>query len=184
MLGRIINVGMTMEGNPEVLFQLNDKSILNNEKLRTGELLEVTLKPYRQRRSLNANNYAWALMTRIAEALGGQKDELEIYHRMLMRYGVREQADGEAVIISIKAEVDLEKTNEWLYIHSMPIGRGEANGSEFIHYYLLRGSSKYDTAEMSRFLDGIISEAKGLDIDTLTPEELERLNGYEVNYSK
>ena len=40
---------------------------------------------------------------------------------------------------------------------------------------MIKGSSEYDTKEMSSFIDGIISEAKGLGIETLPPEELERM---------
>ena len=37
---------------------------------------------------------------------------------------------------------------------------------------MFKGSSEYDTREMSIFIDGIVSEAQGLGIDTRTPEEL------------
>jgi hypothetical protein len=33
----------------------------------------------------------------------------------------------------------------------------------------------YDTKEMSVLIDGIVSEAKELGIETLTPDELERI---------
>ena len=34
------------------------------------------------------------------------------------------------------------------------------------------GSSAYSTAEMSRLLDDVVEEAKGLGIETATPEQL------------
>ena len=37
------------------------------------------------------------------------------------------------------------------------------------------GSSRYNTAEMSHLLDGLIYECKVLGIETATPEELERM---------
>mgnify|MGYP002522713106 CR=1 FL=1 len=37
------------------------------------------------------------------------------------------------------------------------------------------GSSHYDTKEMSDFIDGIVSEAEELGIETETPDELARL---------
>ena len=37
------------------------------------------------------------------------------------------------------------------------------------------GSSEYDSAEMSVFINGIIEEAKELGIETLPPDELERM---------
>jgi hypothetical protein len=40
-----------------------------------------------------------------------------------------------------------------------------------------KGSSEFDTKEMSIFIDGIVSEAKELGIETMTPNEIARLNG-------
>lgn len=37
------------------------------------------------------------------------------------------------------------------------------------------GSSSYDTKEMSRLIDYIADEAKGLGIETMTPDELAQL---------
>jgi hypothetical protein len=40
---------------------------------------------------------------------------------------------------------------------------------------VMRGSHTYDTREMSRLIDGTVEEAKELGIETLTPEQLERM---------
>ena len=48
-------------------------------------------------------------------------------------------------------------------------------GKEFTHYKIFKGSSEYNTKEMAVLIDGIISEAKELDIETLPPVEVERL---------
>jgi hypothetical protein len=39
----------------------------------------------------------------------------------------------------------------------------------------MRGSHTYDSREMSRLIDGTVSEAKELGIETLSPAELERM---------
>lgn len=46
---------------------------------------------------------------------------------------------------------------------------------EYGQVELVDGSSRYDTAEMSHLLDGLIYECKVLGIETATPEELERM---------
>lgn len=51
-------------------------------------------------------------------------------------------------------------------------GESRLNGKLFKHYRLYKGSSEFDTREMSVFIDGIVSEAKALGIQTETPEEL------------
>lgn len=50
-----------------------------------------------------------------------------------------------------------------------------------VNFYRIKGSSQYNTREMSRLIDGLVSECKECGIETLTPEELERMM---VQYAK
>ena len=49
------------------------------------------------------------------------------------------------------------------------------DGKTWVSYLMIKGSSEYDTAEMSHFIDRIVEEAKELGIETATPDELERM---------
>lgn len=50
---------------------------------------------------------------------------------------------------------------------------------------MLRGSHDYDTKEMSTLIDGVVSEAKELGIETMTPDRIkEMMAAYEERYSK
>jgi 16S rRNA U1498 N3-methylase RsmE len=40
---------------------------------------------------------------------------------------------------------------------------------------VMRGSHTYNTAEMSRLIDATVEEAKELGVETLTPDQLERM---------
>lgn len=122
------------------------------------------VSPHKEKRSLNANAYAWVLIGKIADVLRASKDE--IYLAMLKRYG---QSD----IVSVKSEIDVSAYFKYYEI----AGEAEMNGKKFTHYRVFKGSSEYDTREMSVLIDGIISEAKELEIETMPPEELERLKG-------
>ena len=120
---------------------------------------DITVKQHREKRSLDANAYAWVLITAIANELRASKDE--IYFEMLKKYG-----QGE--LISVKTGIDISGFVKY----SEVAGYGKVNGVEFTHYRVYKGSSEYDTKEMSIFIDGIVSEAQALGIDTRTPEEL------------
>lgn len=50
-------------------------------------------------------------------------------------------------------------------------GKGFVKGKEFTHYKVYKGSSEYDTREMSILIDGIIDEAKALDIEVISERE-------------
>jgi hypothetical protein len=54
-------------------------------------------------------------------------------------------------------------------------GKGHVEGREFTHYKIYKGSSEFDAREMNILLEGIIQEAKELGIETITPEEKERM---------
>lgn len=135
----------------------------------SGEL-RLTVRRWKERRSLDANAYAWVLMTAIAAKIGSTKDE--VYEEMLDRYG-REfrDEDGGMVVVGVKKNIDMKRAGHWKHYK---------DDTECAYWYLLKGSSEYDTAEMSYFLDRIIEEAKELGIDTATPEELERMKNYGI----
>ena len=83
---------------------------------------------------------------------------------MLKRYGQSE-------MVSVVAEVPVQH----YFKHYEEAGESTLKGKLFKHYRVYKGSSEFDTKEMSIFVDGIVSEAKELGIDTMTPNELLKL---------
>lgn len=120
------------------------------------------IKQYREKRSRNANSYAWALMGQIADALRTDKDS--VYLMMLKRYGQSE-------MVSVRSDIDVRGFFKYYEF----AGTSRLNGKEFTHYRVFKGSSEYDTREMAVLIDGIVSEAQEMDIETLTPKELQFL---------
>ena len=51
----------------------------------------------------------------------------------------------------------------------------QENGKEVVFYRIYRGSSTYDSKEMSLLIEGTVSDAKDLGIETIPPDELERM---------
>lgn len=135
-----------------------------NELLQDDKVKLVQIDHHKQKRSLNANNYLWLLCTKIADKLRASKDE--IYFQMLKRYGQSSVVSvlDEAVPMFMKS---VEYAEEF--------GKGEVNGKAFTHIKVFVGSSNYDTRQMSILIDGVVSEAEGLGIPTMTPAEIQRL---------
>lgn len=128
------------------------------------------IKEYRQKRSLNANAYCWALIGEIADVL--RKSKEDVYLAMLRDYGQSE-------IISVRSDINI--IGYFKYYEKF--GTGTVNGKEFTHYKVYKGSSEFDTREMSIFIDGVIQEAQALDIQTLTPTQIAELKSLEKNKS-
>ena len=121
------------------------------------------LKDYHQKRSLNANAYCWKLITERADVLRLSKEE--VYLQMLKDYG----QSNIVTMISSASPAGYVKYYE-------KIGTGIVNDKEFTHYKIYKGSSEFDTKEMSIFIDGIVQECTNLGIPTLTPDEIKRFN--------
>ena len=133
--------------------------------------LSVSLKRWRKKRSLDANAYYWVLVSEIADRLGTSKEE--VHNVMLGRYGQPEKDEsGTAIMISVLDRIDLSKRED---IHVKAVGHGMAGGKRFTHYMLLRGSHTYDTREMSLLINGVVSEARELGIETMSTAEVERI---------
>lgn len=122
------------------------------------------IKEHKEKRSLTANAYAWSLIGKLADVMRISKDEC--YLMMLKSYGQSE-------MVSVISEIDV--TGYFKYYE--PVAETKLQGKNFTHYRVFKGSSEYDTREMSILIDGIVQEAKEHDIETLPPAEVERLKG-------
>jgi hypothetical protein len=151
-------------GKPKLELSVNEVNDFKQlvDDLKDKEKLSLDIKQYREKRSLNANNYAWKLLTEIANVIGANKEEL--YVLMLKRYGQSE-------IISVLAHIPIGGYVKYYE----EAGESTLNGKLFKHYKVYKGSSEFDSREMSIFLDGVVSEAKGIGIQTETPDEIARL---------
>ena len=56
------------------------------KRLKTLKKLSIKVVKYRKKRSLDANAYMWVLLSKIAEVIHSNKDD--VYIEMLSRYGV------------------------------------------------------------------------------------------------
>lgn len=160
--GRIKDIGRTLDGSFTLTLDSRQLDPAEATGLMQMESLDVEIKKHRKRRSLDANAYAWVLMGKIAEAVHSSKEE--VYEEMLRRYGKLYEDEDGYITVTVKSTVDMAKIDgHWLKIKD--------NGA-YAGYAMIKGSSRYDTAEMSHFIDDLITECKELGIETLPPEEL------------
>lgn len=151
-------------GKALLTLAINQKQSAMNcyDELNGTETLSVKIDKYREKRSLNANAYAWKLLTEIGNVLRISKEDA--YFKMLKEYGQSE-------LISVKANIPITE-----YVkYCEEAGESTLNGTLFKHYRVYKGSSDFDKREMAVFIDGIVQEAKDLNIDTRTPEEIAKL---------
>jgi hypothetical protein len=166
-----IRVSFNESGQQEITYTLLQKTDISEQKaiIANGKLLEIDSHQQKKKRSLDANSYFWVLVDKIAGVLRTSQDEL--YIEMLTRYGQKEKQ----LVSIIDDEEAIQMLRRATKNHCCEVGEGEANGRAFKHFAILRGSSGYDTREMSILIDGIVSECKDLDIEVMTPNQLAEL---------
>ena len=160
--GRFDAVSLTMEGGLKVTFLIADKekALREIEAIKDAQELIITAKPHKAKRSLDANSYFWVLCDRIAKRLSS--DKWTIYLLQLSKYGVFADLQIKTQALEILKE-------KFRYIEVLQEGEESCT----VRCYF--GSSTYNTHEMSDLINGTITEAEGLGIETITPAEKERM---------
>jgi len=137
---------------------------------KVGDVIEVKL--HKDKRSLNANSYFHVLCDKLRQAL--KISFAECKNNLITSYGQIEYI-GETPA-TIKTNIPADKMAQSETLHCKPI---HVEGSDAYWYRLYRGTHTYDTREMALLIDGTIEECKAQGIETMTPYELKRLEGYE-----
>lgn len=153
--GRLVDVIKDYGTNEyDVVFRTRDdvRRFLEDYK---GKDLAIDFKIYREMRSNEANKYMWVLITKIAQALNNKVPE--IYMNMIRDYGIQYE-----MVIPRSANPS------HLFDYYKRIRRGKLR----TRYHVYIGTSHYDTKQMSKFIDGVIYEAKELGIETMTPRQI------------
>ena len=134
------------------LFQLNTYQLS-----KVNEFIDNLLNP-KKHRSLSQNAYMWQLINEIGVKV--RKSKEEVYLDLLKNY-------GQGIYVKIRAEINPK--NYFKYYTK----EGEDNNCIF--YKVYRGSSEYDSKEMTILIDGLIQECKQVGIETLTPEQIAQM---------
>nr|DAV57900.1 MAG TPA: NinB protein [Caudoviricetes sp.] len=150
--------------------KLNAFAVLGQavSQLEDGKTYTVEIKEKKQKRSREANAYAWALLDKLAAKLHTPKED--IYRDVIKNIG----GNNETVCVQNKAVERLcegWKRNGIGWVFDTFESKIEGCTNVILYY----GSSTYDSAQMHRLIDLIVQECKQQNIETLTPEELARL---------
>ena len=169
--GRIVGANIDFKTNkPQLSLEINELNDFKQlvDDMNGMEKLSIEIKPYRARRSLDANAYAWVLMDRLAEKLSESKEN--IYKEYIRHIG------GNSELVCVKNRAVERLREAWAkngigwQTETMP---SKIEGCTIVILYY--GSSTYDSAQMSRLLDLIIQDCKLQGIPTETPDEIARL---------
>lgn len=166
MVGEISDLSLDFKTRKTKVTFLIDGDPSSIEKFQNNKL-NIDIKKYRPRRSLDANAYMWVLLGKIQDVVDIPKETI---YRDLIKY------IGSYEVIPIKNEAVEKFRDAW---SKNGLGwvtdtvKSKLDGfTNVVAYY---GSSTYDTKEMSRLIDLVIQECNQLGIETKTDEEIKAL---------
>jgi hypothetical protein len=169
--GKIEDIAVDYKsGVPRVTISVNERNtfLQGIDDLKELEKLSVEIKPFRNKRSLDANAYCFVLIDKLAEKLNIPKEE--IYRKAIKEIG------GVSSIVCVKDDAVENLRTHW---SGMGLGwqtdvmPSKLDGcTNVILYY---GSSTYDTEQMSRLISNIQQDCEAVGIETKTPNEIANL---------
>lgn len=117
------------------------------------------VKEVRRRRSVTQNAYYWAMLNKLARKLG--MGDTETHLNMLREYGTCE-------VFSLSASVPLD--DYFRYYDVLGVDWDGREERRMVKVY--KRSSRMDSAEFKRLIDGMREECEAQGIDVMTPEEI------------
>lgn len=167
MKARIADFSMTFAGKQRLTFELDGDFREQFDQLKESDV-ELTVKRFRQKRSLDANAYAWVIIDKIAQRM--RMTKVDVYRDHIRHIG----GVSETVCVQDRAVDKLceawSKNGIGWQTETFP---SKIPGCTNVTLYY--GSSTYDTAQMSALIDALVQSCKALGIETMPEEQLQSL---------
>ena len=167
MTGRIVDGSRGLTGKPRLTLEINENEAFETafDELHEKDKITIELKPYREKRSKEANSYFWVLCGKLAAKLRIPKED--IYREYVREIG------GNYYTTCLKedevqAACDCWSRNGlgWIY----DILPSKLNGCKIALLYY--GSSEYDTAQMSQIIHMVVCDCKENGIETASTNQI------------
>jgi len=171
LTGRLMpNVSFAWSGKPLVTIEFNEKqsALEMMDELKADEKVSIKIKKFKQKRSLDANAYAWVLIGKIAEKTNVKTEE--VYRSAIKNVG------GNSDVVCVKNEAVETLCRGWtrngLGWQTDTFPSKLEGCTNVILYY---GSSCYDTSQMNRLLNILLQDCESLGIEVRSQEEIDSL---------
>ena len=170
---RANNIRLQYTENRECEIVITSKENIHIEDLKEivskGKELSCEIKQFKVRRSMDSNAYCWVLCQKIAEVLHTTKEL--VYKKVIKDVGQFELMPIKNEAVERWQKVWNSKGMGWF---SEVLEDSKLVGyKKIISYY---GSSCYDNREMSILINELVTQCKELNIETMAPAEIERMN--------
>lgn len=173
MKGRLKDLTFGSKGEQHITVTVTSDFTQSFDDLKDYDI-SVEIKRWREPRSKDANAYFHVLVNKIAEAQSLGNDEVK--RQLVLEYGALATDDTGSVL---GAMIPSNASLDDFYPYAKWYKSMVVNDREYDCYLFFKRTHTLDSKEMARLIDGTIYVAKGLGLETMTPDQLARLEGYE-----
>ena len=168
MRGQLRDLTFGAKGEQHITITVTRDFREDYDALKDG-YINVEIKKWREPRSKDANAYFHVLVNKIAEAQSLGDDEEK--RSLVVEYGaLARDEDGNTLGAMLPVSADMDDFYPYYRLYKTMT----LEGREYNCYLFYKRTHTLDTKEMARLIDGTIYVAKGLGIDTDTPEQIAR----------
>ena len=154
-------VSLNIEEEPGDIEKLKDKR------------LRIKITEYKEKRSLDSNAYFHVLCDKLRQKL--RMSMARCKNHLIADYGQIMYLEDNIPLI-YKTNVKPTLPGDFWFGFEQELVKTEIEkGKEVYFYRMYRGSHTYNTLEMSRLISGTVEECKAQGIETMPPEQIERM---------
>lgn len=167
MTGRLLDLTISLDGKQRLTVELDADFRAEFEELHE-EAVDLTITKHRVKRSNGANAYAWVLIDKIAAKT--RRSKSEVY-----RHAIRDIGGVSEIVCcrnqAVKRMVDLWQRNGigW------QVEELDSKIPGCTNLVLYKGSSVYDTKQMSQLIDSLVQDARAIGIETRSQNDINSL---------
>ena len=166
MLAQLKSITVNQDGSQNLTVTLHTDFREAFDELQEKDV-DIEIKKFSKRRSMDSNNLAWALIDKIAEH--ENKTKTEVYRNAIRDIG------GVSDIVCCKNIAVENLVTKW---KRKGLGwQAECEPSKLpgcTNVTLYYGSSVFDTHQMAALIDSLIQDCNSLGIPTITQDEIDR----------
>lgn len=161
--GRIKTVARdTMTGKYLVQLETDSRVLVGLDEVKDTDI-DIIIHKHREARSLDQNALYWVYVTEIAHAIG--RSIAYTHNHFLACYGYPFFVGGKVAMVVLPDDSPDEiMESETFHVKPTSQVKEGRDGTMYRTYIVMRGSSTYNTQEMSRLIDGAEREAQNLGI--------------------
>lgn len=166
-MARLLDLSMGLNGRQRLTIELDSDFRSEFDDLHDVEV-DVKVTKHRVKRSLDANAYAWVLIDKIAQKR--RMSKAEVYRNAIREIG------GVSEVVCIQNRAVKTMKDVWTRNGiGWQVEEMESKIDGCTNLILYKGSSVYDTKQMSALIDSLVQDARSIGIETRPQWEIDSL---------